>query len=478
MDHYRYRKILLWRPVADIIKETAHARNIRVPFTLKYIEKVLSYNKQYEVVLIDSFAFSTFYDEVVRFTLQWVPDLIAICPTTAEYRLSLDYVKTIKKKITPFIVALGQDPSAEPERYVFGASGIDAVLGGESELSFTSLVEGLNADGNIEKVKGCYRLSNKDKTLSIVKDLDSLPFISYSNKELKQYTLFYPLRMRTKAIWGHILTSRGCPYDCIFCSQAIRESYGRRLRFRNPVKVVDEIRYLKSLGANVFSFADDNFTTSAKHVNNICKAIVQSAIDIKWTAHARVDNMTEELMLTMKEAGCIQLRFGIESGSARILKNLKKTNNGKAWIDKAQGVFDSSKKIGLATVALFLAGSPGETEEDLEKSIRFAQKLDPDIAQIHFFTAYPGSAAYKQFKDKFGMEYLNKLYHYKAGPINLSVIESNSLKYLYGKFYRSFYLRIPYLIKHILRYGIYYLCNIKVFLELLKTGKSFINSKE
>ncbi|MFC1576306.1 B12-binding domain-containing radical SAM protein [Candidatus Omnitrophota bacterium] len=463
-------KVMLWRPVGSVVKDSRHTRDIRVPFTLKYIEALLSTKSDFEVRFVDSFAFPAPDSEVIKSILSWSPDVIAICATTGEYLLTIDCAKEIKKKMSPFILALGQDPSAEPERYVFEGSSIDAVLTGESELVFTALAEELQKGEAMPELKGCYSLHNKDKSCAIVEDLDALPLILYSKEEMRRYALFYPLRMSRRAVWGHMLTSRGCPYECTFCSQTIRESYGKKLRFRSPESIIREMRYLKSLGANIFSFADDNFTTKEEHVNKVCEEIIRSGLDVKWTAHARIDNMREPLVRMMKKAGCIQLRFGIESASPSVLRSLRKTRIEALWAEKAQDVFDYTKKEGIATVALFLLGSPGEKESDLAESSELAKRLDPDMLQICFFTAYPGSTAYEELKLKGDKRYLEDIYHYKPCTLNTSQIKDEDLKRLYNRFYSNFYFRTNYLAKHAVRYGRYYINNISVFKELLKTA--------
>lgn len=300
--------------------------------------------------------------------------------------------------------------------------------------------------------------------------LDWLPFPDYSPEDFKKYVFYYPLPITEKAIWGHMLTSRGCPYNCIFCSQMMRESYGKDVRLRNPASVAEEMQFLKGKGANIIAFDDDNFTTSKDHVLGVCNEIKKRKLKIKWTAHARVDNCSKELLKTMKDAGCVLLRFGIESGSERIIKMLKKTETGD-WTTQAEIIFRDARSINLSTVAIFSIGTPSETKADIEKSISLAQKLKSDILQICFFTPYPGSSIYEKYKNNIASDNLEKMYHYSVPLSNFSDIQKEELAGLYRKFYRDILLSPEFIIRHCCRYTLFYLFNKNIFLKLFSMRK-------
>lgn len=467
MMHKVYRKVLLLRPFSYVIRQIGHPRNIRVAFTLKYIQALLEKEGGYEVRLIDCALNSLSFDELVETSLLFLPDLIVVDCTTLEYHLTLRYARALEERGDFIVVAIGQDPSADPGRYIFLNSPIDMVLAGESELALISLLHELNNGRNFKKIKGFYSLNFQNSGLNIVENPDALPFPPYTPEEFKKYIFFYPLRMNKKAIWGHVLSSRGCPYNCTFCSQTIRKSYGKRLRMRNPRNIVDEIEYLTQKGANVIAFEDDNFTTSKEHVRGVCHELKKRKLNMRWSAHARVDEVTRELLEIMKEAGCIQLRFGIESGSNRIIKILRKTDQDIDWVNKAREVFSELRRVGIPATALFLVGNPTERKEDIKKSMKLAKELNPDILQICFFTPYPGSSAYQEFKDGIKDEDIQEIYHYQSGPMNLSNLSLEDLQRMYKKFYRSFLLNPAYLFKHLVKYGPFYLHNRKTFFELL-----------
>lgn len=164
----------------------------------------------------------------------------------------------------------------------------------------------------------------------------------------------------------------------------------------------------------------------------------------------------------MRKSGCILLRFGVESGSNRIINLLRKTNKKIDWVKKAKEVFQYTNKIGINTVALIIIGNPTETEEEVYKSMSLVKEINPDMVQVHFFTPYKGSEAYKLYKDKMKN---NNLYHYSF-DINFSNIPDNKLKELQEIFYKNFYFNPTFFINHYKKYGLFYLNNPIVWKKL------------
>ena len=467
-------KVLLLRPVSGLVHGFGHPRDIRIPFPLKYIEALLRKKRELVPYFIDCMANYMDFDMLLKTILKFSPDVILVYPTTQEYSMTLELSRKIKKSIDLIIVAAGQDATACPERYVIGDSPIDLVLRGECELSFMELLKRLENAQDLSGVEGIYSRDFIQTDPAIVKDPDCLPFPEYKTSDLKAYTYYYPLPFGRPVIWGHVLSSRGCPYDCIFCSQTIRESYGKEVRCRNPVAVVDEIEYLQKNGANVIAFADDNFTTSRSHVLGLCEEIKKRGISIAWSAHARVDNCDEDLLSAMKDSGCIFLRFGIESGSERIIKLLRKTGI-ENWAQKAESVFKAARRAHISTAALFLIGNPSENREEVLESLSLAKTLDPDLVQVCFFTPYPGSPAYEQLKDSIDLSDILNMYHYQPPFLNFSQIPNNEMRQLYKLFYRDFLLRGSYVLRHLRTYANFYLNNRQVFFTLFNMRKLIFN---
>lgn len=457
----KYKRILFFRAYFDP-KDSRHPRDINIPFTIGYAARLLE-DKHYKIKLIDNRIKKLNIKNLIRESSNWNPDIIFLY-TEKEGFIQLSKYIRILKKIKREILAVGIGPlvSLAPSDIVNKKTSIDMGLLGESELSILKLLEKVNNKKSISKIKNLYTPKKTKAKSEIIKDLDKLPFPKHELFNPLKYKLLYPLHLSKKVKFGHVLSSRGCPYNCIFCSQIIRESYGRRVRLRSAKNVVDEIEELLSLGVNLISFEDDCFTVSKKHVINICNEINKRKLDIKWTAHARIDEVDKEMLKEMKKSGCILLRFGVESGSNRIIKLLKKTNKKIDWVEKTKEVFHVANEIGFSTAALFIIGNPTETEKEIYDSIALAKEINPDMVQVHFFTPYKGSEAYKLYKNKIKN---NNFYHYSF-DINLSNIPDVQLKELQKKFYKTFYFNPTFFINHYKKYGLFYLNNPIVWKKL------------
>jgi len=462
-----YKKVILMRLAPGIISEVGHPRNIRPPYTLKYMESLLK-KYDYSTMLMDCWIRPLNLSKAINESLKFEPDMIVILITTPDAKEAMDYamgIRSIDRRAV--IVAVGQEPTAIPEKYIFKGAPVDFVLKGESELSLIQLLKELNSGRDFASVRGLYSLDNRDSSTVFIDDLNMLPYPRYSREDFKKYSFFYPIKIKKKVIWGHILTSRGCPYDCIFCSQTIRESYGKEVRIRNVDNILEEMAYLTGMGANVISIDDDNFTTSRQHVYAICDGLKKMRAGIKWTAHARIDNVDLDMLKIMKESGCVLLRFGVESGSDRIIRVIKKAGeNISDWAERSKNVFSLMKKVGIEAGALFLFGNPSETRPEIEATIRLARELKPSFAQVCFFTAFPGSSAHEKFKDKIGISEVNPMYHYAKPAVNLSQVPSEDLIKLQNSFYASVFLNPGFLVKHFFNYFFFYIFNLNVAARL------------
>ncbi len=466
--------VLLLRLSSAILKEDKHPRGSRFPYMLKYMEALLKKNPDCNVKLMDLMITPMESRALLSRVQDWTPDLIVIYSTTRDHSAVLEFSSSVKKVCHPIIVSVGQDPTARPLQYLFENSPIDIVLPGDSELELLKVIKELNNGADLKNFKQFYL---KQKTL-MISELDDLPFPDVTGEELKAYYHIYPIALNQRLIWGHILSSRGCPYPCMFCTEMIRETTGDKPRFRSAGNVVDEIEYLAGKGVNIIIFDDDNFTTSKSHVQNICAEMRKRDLRMPWVAHARVDNLTHDLLEVMKETGCLLLRFGIESGSHRIIKLLEKTTR-EDWAPQTKKVFRSCQELGIATAALFMVGSPTETKEEIEESIRFAKELDPDVIQVSFFTFYPDTKAFKRLENYDNGYDFAKMYHFSTSDpdFNFSEVDNDTLQKLQNIFYKTILLNPRYIIRHLTKYGLFYLYNPMTFRSLARIG-SYLGSKK
>jgi len=459
--------VLLLRLKPDVHKRNYHPINFRPPYTLKYVESLLLKEGGFYIKLIDQNIENLSFKDVVYIIKSLHIELIIIDVTTLNVKISLDFYRLIKDNKKIITIGVGQEITSNLEQYKFEKSCFDLVLPGEAELELINIIRKIGQGMPIEEVrKTYYNLSDNNVKHYEVENLNALPFPVYSREHLNKYYFLYPLKIGKRLIWGHILSSRGCVHNCIFCSQIMRESYGKKLRCRSAVNVVDEIEYLMRLGANIIAFDDDNFTGSRQHVEQICREIKSRNLTINWIVHARIDEADRRLLELMQDAGCVLLRFGIETGSEKILKTLFKTTSPDLWFKQAEEAVFTAKSLGISTACLFIIGAPGETKEDFHKTIKFAQKLSSDIVQACYFTPFPGSRAYQLFARQLKEKSLSEMYHYKKPLVNFSAMTDIELEKALGVFYRSCLLKPVFILKHFFCHALFYLNNPDVLLRL------------
>lgn len=244
----------------------------------------------------------------------------------------------------------------------------------------------LNEDGsvNLHEIKGLvWRKGDEiilNKTRPFIKDLDDLPIPLHEMLPYKKYVM--PLM---KGPFTFIVTSRGCTAGCIYCIKHV--SYQYSVRLRSPEKVLEELWVLKKLGINNVNMYADLFTANRDQVIGICKAMIDSGINMKWTCNSRVDYVDEEMLNMMAKAGCFLMTWGIESGSEQVLRHARKG----AYPETALRSLTWARKAGIKNWGYFIIGLPTETEETIQQTIKFSKSLPLDIALFHVAAPYPGT---------------------------------------------------------------------------------------
>lgn len=271
-------------------------------------------------------------------------------------------------------IAGGPDPTLRPELYVGKA---DFVIRGEGEYIFSNFLS------NGEKpVKGMAYMENSVPVIlereENVQDLDLLPF----PEQPAEYQ-------------AAIMTSRSCPFNCTFCQPTLHLLFGKTVRFRTAKNVVDEIESYYSKGITRFFFLDENFTVYTPHLKSICEEIRQRNMKISWYTQARVNTIDEEKIKILKDAGCTELKFGVESGSQRILTDIY---NKGITLDQIRKAFALCQKYGLLATAYIMIGAPTETKEDFEATLRLLQEIEPDGIHVSITTILPNTQLYDKFE--------------------------------------------------------------------------------
>ncbi|MCX6340321.1 MAG: radical SAM protein [Candidatus Aureabacteria bacterium] len=383
--------IVLIHPLyRHIYRKIRGVRYLDPPLGLLYIAAALRDNN-HAVTVIDAEA-ENVHDHTAIARAVWTrkPDMVGISFTTPMLGSSADAITSIKKLMPSVPVVIGGPHVTALPADTLKATGADIAVVGEGEETVQELASLLSARKPLNTCAGIsLRLNgNIEQTprRGFIKDLDALPFPARDLLKITLYKHASSLRRRVRPYYTNIISSRGCPFHCIFCgSSAV---FGSTIRYRSPIRVVDEINdCMERLNIGIFGFADDTLTVRKSHVLGICEEILLRRIDPLWMAQARVDTVDEETIISMKRAGCRAIHFGYESGSQMILDNINKG----ITLEQSLTATRIARRAGLKIHGYFMIGNIGETASTVAETIAFAKKLNPDTAQFTIAQPFPGT---------------------------------------------------------------------------------------
>tara|TARA_Y100000031_G_scaffold157149_1_gene216771 strand:+ start:1063 stop:2544 length:1482 start_codon:yes stop_codon:yes gene_type:complete len=305
------------------------------------------------------------------------------------------------KQINPnlFLISGGYHSTILPKE-TLGNSDFDIAVVREGEITLAEILFKLKKGVFPTKEPGCYEKIDHQLIFndyrSFVAELDSLPYPAYDLVDIKKY--FHAIRKEgglEKVIV--LLISRGCPFDCVFCGS--KNMWCRQFRMYSVdyvIKLVNQL--IGEYDIDGISFLDDELVTNRKYISQLCNRFISEGISrkIKWSCHSRVSSINLEVLEKMKQAGCILIRFGLESGSENILSYLKKNT---VKTTQAYEAISLCKKVGIPCFGSFILGSPDETVDDVLKTIDFIQNSGLSSADIFSLVPYPGTDIY-QFAQK------------------------------------------------------------------------------
>jgi len=411
-----------------------------MPLGLGYLGAVL-YKNHFEVNVIDCQAQKVSHKQFREEISKVQPDIVGITSTTLTYKSALQIAKIAKEVWPNCIIAIGGphvtfwDDNALQE-----APALDIVVRGEGENTMLELAQRVENHQPFYDLAGttCRKGTEiiKNPNRPYLENLDSLPFpalhLWQHTENLRKYgTIPYP-----------VMTSRGCVYWCNFCT-AVR-MFGRRYRMRSPKNVVDELEFLhKNYYANQFTFYDDSFTVDQVRTAEICDEIRRRGLNIKWDCETRVDMVSKELLVKMREAGCIAVWFGVESGSKKVLNSM-----GKGFsLAQTRRAFKWAKEAGLMTVAGVILGFPGETKESAWETIRFVKELNPNDVGFYIATPYPGTPMYEEVKANGSLKITDFDKYDMATPtFDIPNMTMQELTQIREQAFQSFYLSPAYFV--------------------------------
>jgi anaerobic magnesium-protoporphyrin IX monomethyl ester cyclase len=377
--------------------EVSKGGTLYYPVWLAYATGVLE-SEGFDVRLLDAPAKGYTIDETLKEVARYDPDITVLDTSTPSVYSDVKVGQEIKR-VTPdsFVTLVGTHPSALPEQSLKLAEEIDAVARREYDYTVRDLALAIKSGSSLERVRGLtYRKGNKlvhNPERPFIEDLDAIPFVSeVYKKHLRIDDYFYAANLHPVIT---VLSGRGCPNRCRFCLLPQTFS-GRRYRFRSPENVLNELIYIKETFPNVKEvfFEDDTLAANRERIHEISRLIVQKRLDLTWSCNSRADLDYLTLAL-MKKAGCRLVCVGFESGCQQILNNVKKGIS----VDHAKKFAQFCKRVGIKVHGCFIFGLPGETQETIEETIKFAKSLNLDSVQFYPVMVYPGTELYDWAKD-------------------------------------------------------------------------------
>jgi radical SAM superfamily enzyme YgiQ (UPF0313 family) len=357
------------------------------PLGILYIAAVLE-KEGHTVQVFDIYE----YEEKPAFSdiLKFQPDLIGLSVNTPQIN-NAKRISSHLRKILPKIplVCGGVHVTALPLESLMELNTDYAVVG-EGEYTMRDLCKSLESESPVDKISGLVFRNGKEIVQNPCKLIENLDEIPFPSRNLLNFEWYLSPPGPIRGIWLHrstqLITSRGCPYKCIYCGSNL--IFGRKVRRRSVENVISEIQLLiKNYNIDGLWFVDDTFTLDKGWVLEFCKQLKQNQIKLKWGCQTRVNVLSEELLLEMKKAGCVQLDIGVESGSEKILSVLDKGITPQ----QIENSFSLIRKVRMRTLASFMIGNPEEDMNDIQKTLELAKKIRANYTLFFFSTPFPGT---------------------------------------------------------------------------------------
>lgn len=354
-----------------------------------------SYVKQngYTPIIIEPGANNFNYNDILTIIRDAKPLCVGISSTTGTIYNAAKLAELVKTAFPGVTVILGGPHiTAVPRETMARFGSFDIGVIGEGELTLKELLDALSGTGGLAAIHGIiWRDANGElitnQKRGYIENLDLLPFPAWDL--IPGFPAAYRLAAPMSVLHpeASIITSRGCPYECVFCD---REVFGRNYRLHSAEYVVEQFKHLKErYNIRHIMVYDDTFMTAKKRLHDICNQLIEIKNDIIWSCTGNVTVTSESLRL-MKKAGCWQIGFGIESGSEKVLHYHKK----KQSITQIRDAVCHAHAAGLRTRGFFIIGSPTETLADVDKTVSLIHSIPLDDIQVTNFTPFPGSEAY------------------------------------------------------------------------------------
>lgn len=419
-----------------LVRPNYNSHIITPPLGIGFLASYLK-NQGINVKLIDGLRDNLSNEKILETIIQDKPDAVGITCLSAFYNEVIELSLMVKEKGLPCFIG-GVHPTFLPYKTLVDSKA-DYVVCGEGEIALTQLFKN---NFNNKGIKGVY--SQKDlkdeKTLfekcEIIQNLDESPFPDWDQINPNIYPKAPHGAIAKNFPIGIITTTRGCPYECTFCASP--HFYSRKIRYRSPENVLEEIKLLvNKYGVKEIHFEDDNLTLNRQHIEKICNLILENNLKISWACPngIRADKVDEDLIRLMKKSGCYYFAYGIESANEQILNNIKKRES----IDTIRKSIEIADKCGISCQGFFIFGLPGETKDTIEESINFASKSRLSRAQFLILDVLPGCELWDSLKGQFVPNFAKN--SYKEPEWLPNGLTKKDLLKAQSKAFRKFYLR-------------------------------------
>ncbi|MBI4707546.1 MAG: cobalamin B12-binding domain-containing protein [Candidatus Omnitrophica bacterium] len=434
------------------------------PFGLAYLAAYMQENG-YDIDILDMPASNVADNRIGDYVKEGKFNIVGITGMTHQITNGFNLAKKLRESNPGLIIMFGgiHATYCYKELLIKEPGLIDFIIRGEGELTFLELVRALENDrSDFQQIKGLAFLYNKNifvtQDREFIEDLNELPLPSRNLLPMKEY-------FSGETIFGNpmieVMASRGCPYECIFCSSP--DYWKRQIRFRSVESVINEVELLiKAYNIRYFIFLDDGLTLKKEFLYQFCQSLITKKIDIKWRCLARVDQVNKEMLVLMKQAGCVKICYGVESGNQQILDRAKK----RITIEMIKRAFLLTHESGIATLALMIIGHPYETKETINDSINLIRQLKPFRYVFQCMTPYVGTKLFNDIAKDTGVILSTKWEDYRSTENPMFVpfgLDGNTILDYHDKFMEE-----NVSLKYVLR---------RIFIGFTLVGRHIFNKK-
>jgi radical SAM superfamily enzyme YgiQ (UPF0313 family) len=417
------------------------------PIGLMYVAAALE-KADFKVQMLDNYLMKKPTSEIKQLVKNLNPQIVGITCGSATYPRCVETAKAIKETLPNCnIVVGGWHASYMPDSILANAE-IDYVVMGEGERAMTQLATAITNGNEPAAVTipgvACRRQGKNIKNQpKFIENIDEIPYPARHLLPLELYdrTIEY-LNVKPADVMS---ISRGCVFNCGFCET--RKLWGNMCRAFSPQRVIGEIQDLISkYGTKGIYFINDNFTLRKKETIELCNLMIENKLDLEWVCDTRVDIVDQDRLEIMSKAGCKTIWFGVESGSQKMLQQIGRNTT----LEQIENAFKLCRKNEIQTACSFMLGLPGETLKDMEASLKFAKKLEPDWCQFNIFIGCPDSKLYQELLETKNYEQIDEF----LLTVKTNEFDFNSLMAIQKRYFKEFHRAPKQIVKRIKREGV------------------------